>query len=72
MESTHQSLRKFLGGSGWQTEDNVIWKRGDMRVALAMPTGWNLAKLDINAPRDFTEVANGASVAELEQCLKTN
>lgn len=72
MESTHQSLRKFLGGNGWQTEDNVNWKRGDLRVALVMPTGWSLAKLDINAPRDFTGVANGVSVADLERCLKAN
>ncbi len=67
-----ESLRKFLSRSGWQTEDNVIWRRGDLRVALPVPTGWSLAKLDINAPRDFTEVATGIGIAELERRLKAS
>ena len=71
-ESTRQSLRKFLIGNGWRTEDNVIWRHGDLRITLVMPTGWRLAKLDINAPRDFTEVATGVTIAELEGCLKAN
>jgi hypothetical protein len=70
MESTRKSLQRFLDGNGWQSEDKVIWKRGDLRVALLMPMGWSLAKPDINAPRDLIEVATGVNVAELDKCLR--
>ena len=69
-QSQTESLRNFLSGNGWQTQDNIVWKRGDLKVALTMPKGWVLAKLDINAPRDYTEVGRGTDLAELERHLK--
>jgi hypothetical protein len=68
--SKTKSLRKFLIRNGWQTEDNVIWQRGDLKIALAMPTGWVLAKRDFNAPRDYSTVASGIGIVELERYLK--
>lgn len=64
------SLQSFLKKEGWQTEDNIIWERGNLKVARLMPRGWVLAKRDIYAPSDYRNVASGISISELEKRLK--
>ena len=68
--SKTEPLRKILIKNGWQTEDDFTWKRGGLKIAFVKPAGWVLAKLDINAPRAYSEVASGISGAELEGYLK--
>lgn len=68
--SKTEPLGKELLKSGWQTEDGFAWKRGDLKIAFVKPRGWVLYKLDINAPRDYSEIASGVSGSELERYLK--